>query len=245
MFSYHSFIDFQNNTLNMPSTIIDSFQYVGALFTINIGLFILVSGLFGNILNIIIFTSLKTFRETSCGFYLTSASFANIIHLTASLLSRILITGYNIDLTLTSSTICKLRQYIAVVAPLTALSCMCLATIDQFASLTIRWRHFSQRYIAWCLVTLILLFWCLTNIPVIIYHNIYLSSVNGTWRCSITNTNFSIYFSQFYVSFLLGFIQLMIRIIFGLLAFINVRSLPNRQIPIVRLERDKQITSMV
>jgi hypothetical protein len=151
--------------------------------------------------NIIIFTSLKTFRETSCAFYLTSASFANIIHLLANLLSRILISGYNIDLTQTSSVICKLHQYIAVIAPLMALSCMCFATIDQFASLTVRWRHFSQRHIAWCVVAVTLIFWCLIIIPVIMFYEVYFSSSTGSWSCSIINTNYSSYYSPFYISF--------------------------------------------
>ncbi len=66
-----------------------------------------------------------------------------------------------------------------------------------------------------------------------------------TWSCAITNPTYTLYFNRFFIPFLLGFIPLIIRTIFGLLAFINVRSLTNRQIPIVRLERDKQLTSMV
>lgn len=63
--------------------------------------------------------------------------------------------------------------------------------------------------------------------------------------CVITNTYFDTYFSRFHIPFLLGFIQLAIRVTFGLMAFFTVRSLRNRQTPIVRLERDKQITTMV
>jgi hypothetical protein len=222
-----------------------SYEYAAAQIVIYIGFLILISGLIGNTLNIIIFTSLKTFRQTSCALYLTAASFANILHLLANLLSRILITGYNTDLTKTSTVLCKLRQYVATIAPLMALSCMCFATVDQFASLTIRWRHFSQRHVACRLVTVAMIFWCLTNIPVIIYQYNYFSSTTNQWTCAITNTYFAIYNSRVYVPFLLGFVQLMIRISFGLLAFVNVRSLANRQTAIIRLERDKQITSMV
>ena len=228
----------------MTSNFVSSYQYVSEQIVIHVGFVILFTGVVGNTLNIIVFMSLKTFRETSCAFYLTIASFANIIHLLASLLSRILITGYNVDLTLTSSTACKLRQFIAVIAPLMALSSMCFATVDQFVSLTDRWRRWSQRWVAHRLIVVTLVFWCLCNIPVILFHNTT-SSASGQRACSIINPDFSNYFSRFYVSYLLGFIQIIVRSSVGLLAFINARHLAHRRIPIVRLERDKQITSMV
>ena len=221
-----------------------SYQYLTEQIIIYVGFIILFAGVVGNTLNIIVFTSLKTFRETSCAFYLTVASFANIIHLLASLLSRVLITGYSIDLTLTSSAICKLRQFIALLAPTMALSSMCFATIDQFASLTVRGRKWSQLWIAHRLILVTLVFWCLCNIPVILFNNTT-SSDNGPRACSITNPDFNLFYSRFYVSYLLGFLQILIRSSFGLLAFINVRRLVHSRVPVIRLERDKQITSMV
>ncbi|CAF0858895.1 unnamed protein product [Adineta ricciae] len=223
----------------------DYLRYVTESIAIDFGFFILITGFIGNLLNIITFLTLKTFRETSCAFYLTTASCANLIHLVVSLLSRILITGYNIDLTHTSSFACKLRQYIAMIAPLMALYCMCLATIDQYATLTLRWRHFSRRTLACRFVVMIFVFWCLVNIPVIVYYDTSVLSIENQWQCLIINMNYKNYFSRFYITFLLGFIQLTIRTVFGLLAFINVRRLRNRQRAIIRLERDKQITSMV
>ncbi len=197
------------------------------------------------ILNIIIFTSLKTFRETSCAFYLTIASIVNILHILATLLSCILIVGYNIDLTETSLVLCKLRLFIALTGPLIVFSCMCFATIDQFLSLTIRWRHLSHRNIAWRLTVFTIIVCCLHGIPVIIFNDNIFSSDTETWACTITNPTYTLYFSRFFIPFLLGFLPLTIRTIFGLLAFINVRRLTNRQTLIVRLERDKQLTSMV
>ena len=229
----------------MSSDVIQSLLFASREITIVIGLFGLITGLIGNALNIIIFTSLKTFRETSCALYLTAASVCNIFHLLASLLSRILIAGYTIDLTQTSLVLCKLRQFVAIAGTLMALTCMCFATIDQYLSLTNRWRYLSQRRIAWRLILLNILFWSLYNIPVLIYYNNVYSLSTNKWTCAITNPNYSIYFNRFHVSILSGFIQLILRISFGLLAFINVRNLPNRQVPIIRLERDKQLTSMV
>ncbi|UJR18721.1 hypothetical protein I4U23_005628 [Adineta vaga] len=43
------------------------------------GLSSMILGVIGNVLNIIIFTTLKTFRETTCAIYLISVSVANIL----------------------------------------------------------------------------------------------------------------------------------------------------------------------
>lgn len=233
-----------NQQSQMASSSAYSFQHAAEQITISLGLFIFVIGLIGNSLNVVIFTSLKTFRETSCAFYMTVASLANILHLLCGLFSRIFITGYNLDLTANSIIWCKLRQYVAVIAPLMAVSSMVFATMDQFCSLTIRWRHFSRRVVAWRLTLITLIFWCSCNIPVILYHDL-VRSPDARIPCSITNENFATYYGKFYVSYLLGFIQIFLRTSFGLLAFINVRQLAHRRVPIVRLQRDKQITAMV
>ena len=229
----------------MPSAIVFAYQRLTEQLTINVGLLIVIGGLLGNLLNIVIFTSLKTFRETTCAIYLTAASCANILHLLASLLSRILITGYNIDLTQTSTHLCKLRQFIAVIAPLVAVSSMCLATIDQYVSLTLRWRWLSQHRVAARLIMIMVPFWCLCSIPVLVYHNLVYSPATGQWNCAITNAQFSLYFSRVHVPVLLGFLQILVRVVFGLLAFVNVRRFARHRLPIIRRERDKQITSMV
>ncbi len=96
-----------------------------------------------------------------------------------------------------------------------------------------------------CLVIFSSLLWCLHGISFAILEGVYpVSSTNQT-SCSIANPIFNIYTSRFLLPVVLGLLPLFIRIIFGLLAFINVRSLKNRRAPIVRLERDKQLTAMV
>ncbi len=66
---------------------------------IYVGLFIFITGVIGGLLNIIIFTSLKTFRETSCGFYLTVTSVFNVGQAIFALTTRILDSGFSINLT--------------------------------------------------------------------------------------------------------------------------------------------------
>lgn len=227
------------------TTFIDSLKYFSQEIILYIGFFVLITGLFGNILNIIIFTSLKTFRETTCAFYLTIASFVNIFQLLAGLLSRILSVAYNIDLTRNSIILCKVRISILITAALISSSCMCFAAIDQYISMTIRWKYLSQKRFAYWFIGISSIIWCLHSIPTGIYSNIYHISFSNQSKCGISNTVYITYYSRVVVPILLGFLLILIRTFFGLLAFMNVRSLANRAIPIVRSRRDRQLTAMV
>ena len=71
----------------------------------------LIAGVIGGFFNIIVFLSLQTFRQSSCAFYLTIMSIVNIGQLFTGLLSRIMISGFDIDWTVTSLFYCKFRYY--------------------------------------------------------------------------------------------------------------------------------------
>ncbi|CAM4750608.1 unnamed protein product [Rotaria magnacalcarata] len=187
------------------------------------GFFVFSIGVIGNVLNIIIFSSLKTFRETSSAFYMTVTSAVNIFQLIFGLLTRILINGYNIDPTKTSS----------------------FMSIDQFLLLTNPWRHLCNLQLASRLVIIAFIVSFLHGIPVILFQDLYPPLVTGQTSCSFTSIGYSICYSRFLFPILLAILPLTVRITFGVLAFVNVRGLHNRQVPIVRLERDKQLTAMV
>ncbi|CAF3668843.1 unnamed protein product [Rotaria sp. Silwood1] len=229
----------------MSSMIVDSLKHATNRCNIYGGFFVFGIGITGNILNIIIFTSLKTFRETSAAFYMNVTSAVNIFQLVVGLLSRILITGYDIDPTKTSSVLCKARQFTLITTMLIIFSCMCFAAIDQFLLLTNRGRHLCNLQIASRLVIVAFIVSFLHGIPIVIFQDLYPPLGTGQTSCSSINTGYSIYYSRFLFPVLLGILPLIIRITFGLLAFINVRQLHNRRVPIVRLERDKQLTAMV
>ncbi|CAF1930123.1 unnamed protein product [Rotaria magnacalcarata] len=209
------------------------------------GFFVFSIGVIGNVLNIIIFSSLKTFREMSSTFYMTVTSAVNIFQLIFGLLTRILINGYNIDPTKTSSFMCKARQFILITTMLIVFTCMCFAAIDQFLLLTNPWRHLCNLQLASRLVIIAFIVSFLHGIPVILFQDLYPPLVTGQTSCSFTSIGYSIYYSRFLFPILLGILPLTVRITFGVLAFVNVRGLHNRQVPIVRLERDKQLTAMV
>jgi len=72
-------------------------DFIAKEVSFHFGLPVLIGGTIGNILNIIVFLSLRTFRQNSCAFYLTIMSIVNIGQLTTGLLARIMITGFGID----------------------------------------------------------------------------------------------------------------------------------------------------
>jgi hypothetical protein len=56
----------------------------------------------------------------------------NIGQLITGLLTRIMISGFDIDWIQFSLFYCKFRTYFFQVTSLTSLTCLCLATIDQY-----------------------------------------------------------------------------------------------------------------
>jgi hypothetical protein len=116
----------------MSSSIDSSLTVIGREITIYGGFLILIVGVLGEIINIIVLLSLKTFRQNSCAFYLTIKSIFNIGQLLLGLSSRILITGFGIDWTLTSLAYCKFRIPFLQLCSLMSYTCLCLATIDQY-----------------------------------------------------------------------------------------------------------------
>ncbi|CAF4295643.1 unnamed protein product, partial [Adineta steineri] len=103
-----------------------SLIYIGQQITIYGGIFIFITGSSGNLMSILVFSSVRNYRTTPCTFYFLIASIFNIIYLANNLISRIVSTGYGIDLTKTSVSWCKLRVYIGNSVTLISLSCSCL-----------------------------------------------------------------------------------------------------------------------
>ncbi|CAF1181308.1 unnamed protein product [Adineta ricciae] len=100
----------------MSSATIASLTIAYEKVVICMGIPILFLGLIGGIFNVFVFLSLRTFRQSSCAFYLTIMSILNIVQLITGLLSRILISGFDIDLTRSSLFYCKVRTFIFQIA---------------------------------------------------------------------------------------------------------------------------------
>ena len=215
--------------------------------TIYLGIPTLIAGVLGGLLNIVVFLSLRTFRQSPCAFFLTVMSIVNIGQLLTSLLSRILISGYNMDLTEKSVSFCKFRTYCLQVCTLISYSCMCLATVDQFlaTSLRPRWQSWFtlKRAYLWCTVFIVV--WMLHGVPALILYTPVLSAKTGKTNCATSNALFQRYLRYVYTLTLAGILPITITVLFGSLAYYNVRQIPYRAVPLVRRGLDKQLTSMV
>jgi hypothetical protein len=199
------------------------------------GFFILITGVISEVSNVLIFTTLKTFRKTSCGFYLTTVSIANFGQMIVAVLIRTLNYGLNIDL-LQSSWMCKIREYLVHFFALMTFTSICLATIDQFLSfIQPQWNNLplAHRHIG-----LVCLIWLGHNVPFLIYYDI------TSWGCTNLNETFADYVNYFIWPVFLGCLPIIIMIIFSILAFYYVRTLNTNQRNTTRLSHDRQLTAM-
>lgn len=211
------------------------------------GISALVAGVIGALLNIVVFLSLKTFRQNSCAFFLTVMSFVNIGQLLTALFSRIMITGFGLNFTESSPPYCKFRYYCLQVCALTSYSCMCLATADQFfgTSFRLQWQQFLTIRRAHIISALCLITWLVHGIPCFMFFHPVVSPTTGIVSCSVISGIYQQYYTYCYLLILAGALPIFITVLFGCLAYRNVRQIPYRTVPLVRRELDKQLTSMV
>jgi hypothetical protein len=205
------------------------------------------AGIIGGPLVLIVFLSLKTFRQNSSAFYLTVMSFVNTLHLFTGLLTYIMINGFGINWTGMSLFYCKFRPFSTQLCVLMSFTCMCFATIDQFLATASnpRWRQWNNIKLAHYMVAGAVIFWILHGIPFLMYYNHTLSSTTGQSICLVTNPSFRNYSTYGFVLVLTNILPMTIVILFGILAYRNVQQIAYRTVPLVRRELDKQLTVMV
>ena len=231
----------------MSSTIVASLEHATRLVSIYLGVPMLIVGVIGGVCNVVVFLSLRTFRRNSCAFYLTVMSFVNIVILLTSLLTRITISGFGVDWSQSSVLYCKWRAYINQGSILMSLTCICLATIDQYLSTRVSSRlpYESDMKLTRVITILFLVVWLLHGTPYLFYYGLNVSRSTGITACSVASISFQKYTVYGFLLTLSGVVPLLITIVFGLLAYRNVRQIAHRTVPLVRREMDKQMTTMV
>lgn len=231
----------------MSLSSISSLAFASKQVTIYLDIPIFIIGLVGNILNVIVLLSLRTFRENSCAFYLTIMSIANIGQLLTGVLTRIMVSGFNIDTASSSVFYCKFSWYCIQLCVLTSFTCMCLATIDQFLATCSnrRWQQWSNIKVAHRLTVGFIFIWILHGIPYALYYDLTLSPLTGQLTCTLTNGIMSQYNLYSFYIILTCIVPLCVTISFGSLAYHNVQQLAHRTVPLVRREVEKQLSVMV
>jgi hypothetical protein len=183
----------------MSTSLAASFAVVAQKVCIYFGIPMLIIGTIGGLLNVIVFISLQTFRQSSSAFYLTIMSIVNVGQLATGLLVRIMITGFDIDWTQTSLFFCKLRYFIFPICSLISFTSISLATIDQYFATCSRprWRLWSNIKIAHRIMAAFTIFWILHGIPYMLLFVQINSPTTGKVTCNNVNNIFVSYLTYF------------------------------------------------
>jgi hypothetical protein len=229
------------------SSFISTLNFLSQQFAIYLGTTILITGVLGGCLNVLIFLSLHTFRESSCAFHLIIMSIFNIGQLLTGLLGQIMSIGFNTDWTQSSSSYCKWRYASIQACMMISLTSVCFAIIDQYwaTSSHRRWQQWCNIRLARRLSAICVIVWFLHGIPFVLYFDHIVVLTTKKITCSFTNDIFRQYVNYVWSPIISRVIPLTITIVFGLLAYRNVRQLTYRTVPLVRRELDKQLTTMV
>ena len=211
------------------------------------GIFCFLIGIIGGLFNVLVFLTLRTFRQSPCAFYLTVMSIANINQIIIVILADFLNASYSIDWTQTSIVYCKMRPLLFHVIRITSSACLCLATIDQYLCTSPRpyWRQWSNIKLSHRLIAIFISVWIIAEIPCLVYYNHTISSSTGKVSCTITNVafiKFNEYFSELIAWHIL---PILITVFFAILAYYNVRQIAHQTVPIIRHQLDKQLTKML
>jgi hypothetical protein len=230
----------------MASSLITTLNFVGKEIVIYFAIPAFTIGVIGGFLNIIVFLSLRTFRQSSCAFYLTIMSVFDLGRFFSNVLAYIMRWGFDTNWGLSSLFFCKVRYAIFHSCTLISMTCLCLATIDQYFATCCRphWQQWCNIKLAHRLTTIFIIIWTLYGIPYIIFYDHIISPLTNQTICDVTNDNFETFDTYGHFLILTNLIPL-ITVIFGLMAYHNARTLKYRIIPLVRRELDKQLTVMV
>jgi hypothetical protein len=223
------------------------FAFAQKQLTIYFGTPVFFAGIVGGFLNTIVFLSLRTFRQSSCAFYLTIMSIFNVFTLSFGFSQFVFAALSGFDATVTSLFYCKFRIIFEVAAIETSMTCFCLATIDQYFA-TCSYPRFQQLCnikLARRIVIITIIFWALHGIPFLVFYNHVASPTTNQVTCTNTNYIFEQYRTFFFVLVLIGYLPIVTVALFGLLAYRNVQQIAYRTVPLVRRQLDKQITVMV
>lgn len=208
------------SSINNTTTIL-SLTLLSQQLNIVLGFVILISGLVGNILNIIVFLSLGSFKTNACSFYILTRSLFDIVALFIGVGTRILSQGFHIDFTLSNQLWCKFRIPLLDIATLCSFSCLCFQSMDTFfgSSRSVFWRRQSNIKVARNLVIIFLCVWILLDLPYFFLQNLILNVRSGTYTCITTNGNYALFRSYFIVLGLYLAIPVMVISVFGFLTY--------------------------
>lgn len=229
------------------TTFVANFESIATSVIIYTGLFLFTLGMSGNILNIIVFMSLKTFRRNPCVFclFILSISESGVLLLfTLPDTFFDIFQAYGDVLKLYP---CNMRISFLQAFVLMSQLIMSIAAIDQRLSTSMPDRHHGTnlkiiRYLIIISTTISILH----SIPFLIFYDAQLLPGTNASICRIDdNGPFSIYALYIALPIIDGLLPTAIMSVCGLVALRNVRNMRKKNVHIVRFRLEQQLTAMV
>mgnify|MGYP001117946656 FL=1 len=229
------------------ASIVASINYCSIQISNYLGISTVILGVLGGIFNMIVFLSLRIFRESSCGIYLIVMSCVHIFQLAFGYFYRILTVGSLAPWLDVSILSCTVRMYLSQICGVISVSCICLAVIDQYLATPKypRLQQWSQAKVNKRICVLMCLFWILLCSPHLIYLKPVYSSLTNATICTIINPTYQNYFNRVYMPVISYAMIHSTNAIFAVLAYQNVQEISYRTVPLVRRQHEVQITRMI
>ena len=186
--------------MSLPETL----TFISNQLNLYCGITLLIVGSVGAFLNMYIFRQ-RSLRASPCSIYLFSQSFFDLTHLINTLFTRILFT-LSIETYSRNDVHCRIRSFIAEVASLCAVSCLCLGAFDRCMSTSRKesLRRWSSHPLAYRVVVGTVLVWSFINIPQLVLRGVSNSS------CVSLSTNFTLYLNYFHTPVFYGILPITI-----------------------------------
>ena len=220
----------------------DQIWWIGDQIKIYGGIFLLISGLIGNFLNILVFTTLRTFHKKPCSFCIFVESVSNFGQIFLRLVSYIFQKSFRIYASTNSPAWCKLESVAQQTFNLISFGAICLAALDQFLATNPRHQlqQKSSLITIQCLLTIYIIFALVHGVPFLIFFDI-----DATLGCIVTNPTLETYYTFFYYPVLIGLLPIFLMCTLSLVAFYNIRHLIQRNISTSRRRMLRQCTAMI
>jgi hypothetical protein len=228
-------------SMKMSSNDTDSITLLNTatIYTYEYGnLAICILGNIGNLLSALVFLQ-KPWRKNVCVFYFLVCLFLNSAYLNSVILGTAFIIGFNVNLQNSSSVLCKLQNYTALVFSTLLPTVLILASVDRLliSSQNVDTRLYSSKRLAYFSVGISTAFWIVFNSHILIKVNLQQFGLSHL----VCDYDLSEVYTKFFNYSLMVFncIFCILMIILSILSFKNVRRI--RTIP--RQQRT-QIRSM-
>jgi hypothetical protein len=233
--------DFLDQFSIMPE-VEQTIYYMNYITSVYLGYVTIIAGLMGNVINILVFTKLKLFRNNPSAFYLIIAALVEIFQLIFVVSTRVITATNGYDPTRTSLVWCKFRAFLSQWGATMLPMIICSSAFDQYLSTSYHaaLRQMSTLRLAQGLVAILCVLAAGYSVPSEIFQEIHPRLGCGTY-----NASYNYFFSFVHLCIIIGLLPIAVSSLFSLLAFRNVRRIVRRQIPIVRRRLDRQLTAMI